>query len=82
MSAGIAQRGILPGDLREDGIVLPADEIKALYDKGAAVNPDALVAETSVSQSTLLYGGLAIGVMAIANVSGIYFNKSGKKTEE
>jgi arabinan endo-1,5-alpha-L-arabinosidase len=66
----------------QDGIVLPADEIKALYDEGAAVNPDALVAETSVSQSTLLYGGLAIGVMAIANVSGIYFNKSGKKTEE
>ena len=75
-------KGLIDELYIQDGIVLPADEIKALYDEGAAVNPDALVAETSVSQSTLLYGGLAIGVMAIANVSGIYFNKSGKKTEE
>ena len=75
-------KGLIDELYIQDGIVLPADEIKALYDEGAAVNPDALVAETSVSQSTLLYGGLAIGVIAIANVSGIYFNKSGKKTEE
>jgi arabinan endo-1,5-alpha-L-arabinosidase len=71
-------KGLIDELYIQDGIVLPADEIKALYDEAPAAIPDAPVAETAISQSTLLYGALAFGAVAIARVPMSNRKKSGK----
>ena len=62
----------------QDGIVLPAEEIKALYTEASEAALEAPVAETSITQSTLLYGALAFGAVAIARIPNLKLKKSRK----
>ncbi|MPM55550.1 hypothetical protein SDC9_102347 [bioreactor metagenome] len=71
-------KGLIDELYIQDGIVLPADEIKALYDEASAAIPDAPVAEESISQSTVLYGALVFGAVAVARVP--MYNR--KKSDE